>query len=123
MSAGQEIFGHIKDSHSDLARPDKKDTIQTLVILDETERFLLSVDNVLAAAYQDKIALDYNEQFARSSVAVKGQGRKDAKEVIGSIKQSISIPTTLQKVRRILTGRGGEDKKDEVQEEWQTASS
>ena len=110
MSSENEIFGHVRESHSNLARPDKKDTIQTLVILDETERFLLSVDNVLALAYQDKIALDYNEQYARTSVSVKGQGRTDAKEIIGSVKQSVSIPTTMQKVRRIFTGRGGKMK-------------
>jgi hypothetical protein len=141
--SGNEIFGHIKKTHEDLSKPAKRLKVSnnlawaykadnfnpdvnhkdaeefdqvandTLAILDKEDRFLLSVDNTLATAFGDVFALNFNEHLAHTSIAIKGQGRKDAKEVTGGVKQSISMPTSLQKMRRVLTGRGGKVEEEE----------
>ena len=140
-----DIFGHVKKTHEDLSKPSShhkpmdrigwgldNDTfapvdgvkaeplnhemLETLTILDAEDDFLLSADNTLAQAYGDMIALDFNERKARSSIAIKGKGREDAKAIIGGVKQSVSVPTQLSKVRKILTGGDGKKRNGEMEE-------
>lgn len=92
--------------------------LESLTVLDQEERFLLSVDNTLAIAYNDVMAADFNQHFARSSIAVKARGRDDALKLQQATNQKISVPTTLQKIRKRFVG--GKEQKPEEEEDVDT---
>ena len=81
--------------------------LQSLSIIKERERDLVAVEMTIGRAVNDLVSASLIENRLRLSPSVKGQGRKDLKEIMGGVKQNISMPTALQKTRRILTGRGG----------------
>ena|SRR5712691_5559149 len=84
----------------------QQEQLETLTFLTESERLDLSIEKVIARATFDLPALAFDQAFARSSVAVKGRGRADVKAMVGGSTPKITVPTTMQKVRRIMTGRG-----------------
>ena len=93
----------------------EQELLETLTYLTEAERLDLSIEKVIARAAFDLPALAFDSAFARSSVAVKGRGRADVRAMVGGSTPKISVPTTLQKMRRVFRGRGG--KVQSVEEE------
>jgi hypothetical protein len=137
---GIEIFAHIRRAHEDAAKPsehpkatatmgwmanlndleagdDKNilydEMLQSLSIISQKEKQLIAVEMTIGRAINDNVSASLIENLLRLSPSVKGQGRKDLKEIMGGVKQNISMPTSLQKMRRTLTGRGG--KTEEVE--------
>jgi hypothetical protein len=137
--ASTEIFKHIAKTHGDLAKPsshmkrtsemgwgmrlDKIDPskeedkakftdeqLQSLSIMKPYERELMALELTIAPATNDYYMQNYLENRMRTSIAVKGQGRKDSKDIIGSVKQSISIPTSiLQRIKNVRSGNRGNE--------------
>ena len=97
----------------------EQEELETLTFLNESERLDTSIEKVLATASGDIIGLAYRADFMRSSVAVKGRGRDSVKVIVAGQAPKISVPTTLGKVRRIISNRGKEESREE---EWSQAS-
>lgn len=90
--------------------------LQSLSIVDKRERDLIAIEMAIGRAANDYVSASLIEHRLRLSPSIKGQGRKDLKEIMGGVKQSISMPTSLQKMRRVLTGRGGKEIEEENSE-------
>lgn len=95
-----------------------QEELETLTYLTEQERTDLALEKIIGTASHDLVALGYRASYARGSIGVKGRGRADVGKMIGGSTPHISVPTTMQKVRRIFTGRGGEKKEVQSEEEW-----
>lgn len=135
-TSGIELFGHIKTAQNLASHPsdhfestaqmgwlanlsDQKaggdknffqdEVLQSLSIINPRLYDALRVEMVVGRACNDYVSSALVEATLRLSPSVKGQGRKDLKEIMGGVKQNISMPTALQKTRRILTGRGGKE--------------
>ena len=93
--------------------------LETLTYLSDTERINCAIEKVIGTASHDLVALSFRASVMRGSVGVKGRGRADVGKMIGGSTPHISVPTTMQKVRRIFTG-GSKGKEEETQreEEW-----
>lgn len=95
-----------------------QEELETLTYLTEADRVDLAIEKVFARASMDLPALAFAESYARGSIAVKGRGRTSIEKMVGGSTPKISVPTTMQKVRRVFSGRG--EKKEQVgsEEEW-----
>lgn len=93
--------------------------LETLTFLTEQERTDLAIEKVIGTASHDLVALAYRSSYARGSIAVKGRGRASVEKMVGGSTPKISVPTTMQKVRRIFTGRGGQ-KETEIETSYET---
>ena len=91
--------------------------LQSLSIIDKKERDLISVEMTIGRAVNDYVSLALIEARLRLSPSIKGQGRKDVKDIIGGVKQNISMPTQLSKIRKIASssvrGNGKEQQEEE----------
>jgi len=81
-----------------------QEMLETLTFLSPGERLDLSIEKVIGRAVLDLPALGFTEAFARSSIAVKGRGRASVEKMMSGTGQRISVPTTLQKIKRTLVG-------------------
>lgn len=84
-----------------------QEMLESLSIISKEEKDVISTELTLATAYGDLFALDKVIHLLRLSLAVKGKTHDDILKLIGGSAQKISVPTTMQRVRRVLTGRGG----------------
>lgn len=129
-----QLFSHIRTAHKDAAKPSdhykptakpgwmanlaemdagqSKDLLademlQSLSIITPRERDLIAVEGVIGTAINDHVSIDLIERRLRLSIAVKGKGRNDILAMVGALKQSISIPTSI--VKRVKNLRSGGD--------------
>lgn len=99
-----------------------QEELMTLSFLSEQDRIDLAMENTIARAAFDLPALVFDANYAMGSIGIKGRGRESIHKIMAGTAPKISVPTTMQKVRRIF--KGGGNKKEEVgtEEEW-TADS
>lgn len=92
--------------------------LETLTFLNEQDRVDFAIEKVIATSSHDLVALGFRSSAMRGTIAVKGRGRLSVEKMVGGSTPKISVPTTMQKVRRVFTG--GKEKKEEtqVEEEW-----
>ena len=93
------------------------DRLLTQTDLKQAEVEPIAAEIMIATAYNSHTSLSFVIRKLQARISVKRQGRKDTKELVAGTTPKISIPTTMQKVRKVLTGRGhkGDEK---VEEEW-----
>ena len=91
----------------------EQEELETLTYLSEGERETTSIEKVLATMAGDMVGLAYRTDFMRSSIGVKGKGRESIHKITAGNVPKVSVPTTMQKVRRVLTGRGGKKQGEE----------
>lgn len=141
-----EIFEHIRTAHQDSSLPsshfrpvarmgwlanltdmeagedDKEnffqdERLQTLSILKEKERDILAVEMTIGRAVNDHVSAALVENRLRLAISIKAQGRKDLINIVGGVKQSISIPTQLSKVRKIASSYVRGNGKEQTEED------
>lgn len=89
--------------------------LSSLSVITKDERSLIAAEIVLAKAYGDLFGLEYVIEYMRTSLSIKGKGHDDTVKIVAGSTPKISVPTTMQKVRRILTGnRNGSAETEET---------
>ena len=84
----------------------RDEMLESLCIITPRERDLIAVEGVIGVAVNDFVSQALIEKRLRLSIGVKGKGRDDTKSMVGALRQSISIPTSI--IKRIKNvNRGG----------------
>ena len=91
------------------------DKLLTQTDLSKNEVEPIAAELMIATAYNSHTSLSFVIRKLQARISVKRQGRKDTKELVAGTTPKISIPTTMQKVRRVLTGKGKEKETEEEQ--------
>ncbi len=86
--------------------------LSTLAVISKEERSSIAAEIVLSKAYGDLFGLEYVIEYMRTSLSIKGKGHDDTVKIVAGSTPKISVPTTMQKVKRVLTGRNGEERKE-----------